>query len=119
MGAYMADRPTKNDIMGMGWLIITTKFTSYVNGTVMGKAPSLKYPSCMADFCMVGICIMASEIFTIQQSRDLFLEASGTVKSFDNWPELFQKQWIGNFNLSHEAQESHKAWEKNFWEKVV
>lgn len=119
MEAHMTNRTVKNDLMAITWDILDKEFCTYVNGEVVGKTPSLKYPSCMADFCMIGICMLYSTQVSVNELKDNFLNADGSVKEYDSWPELFQKQFIGNFHLDDPFQNEHKKWEKNFWEVTV
>jgi hypothetical protein len=119
MGGHMDNRTTKNDVMALAWKSIETHFGTYVNGDIPGKFPSLKFQSCAADFALFGLCLVFSKLNTVEEIRASFLDVNGAVKNFNDWPDHFRKQSIGNLDLNTAMQNEHKAWEDSFWDEQV
>jgi hypothetical protein len=108
-------KTNENDPLSIAWRIILSKFRTYVNEpTEKDKPlPSVKYGSALADFTLMGMMIVVAK--TLKFS-DIAAVATRKVK---DWPEVFQKQWIGNFYLAAEFQDEHEEWEKIFWSQTV
>jgi len=117
--AYMDSRSKQNDPLATAWKVLQSSFVTYVSESSLSKFPSVKYPSCMPDFCLMGIMVLAAGTKSNMHWRNSFLDAAGAIKPMTTWDPLFQKSFIGNFHLTAEAQAKHKAWEKHYWDSVV
>lgn len=119
LASHMSSRAVSGDPLDVAWKILASEFVTYVAEATPALVPSLKFPSCMPDFSLMGIMVLASKVFSAKEMRDGFLDADGSVKSVLDWIPLFQKQFIGNFHLATDLQMSHKDWERKFWTEVV
>lgn len=119
MAAHMDARSAKEDYMSTAYSIITDCMVNYVSQATMTKMPSIKFASCHADYCFVGVCMLLSEVSNTQAVRDSFLDAAGTVKAFNIWDDCWKKQWVANLNIDSAFQAEHKAYAKELWEDVI
>lgn len=121
MGAHMEERANKTDPMAIAWSIIDTHFCTYVNGpkSSTNLVPSVKYASCMGDFCLLGIIILYAQVTDIGDYRADFLAVDGSAKAYADWPDIFKKQFIGNLDVDSTFQEEHKAWERKLWDEDI
>jgi hypothetical protein len=115
IGATMENRAEQDDGLGIAWRVIKTCFRTYVNepGVDQSLFPSLKFCSSCPEYALLGVTILAEKVMTLPNLIDALQ------KPYIEWPDLYRKQWIGNFALSKEFQMEHMVWEKTFWNAEV
>jgi hypothetical protein len=113
IGTYMTDRSIKDDYLAIAYKVITEHFKTYVSEKSTKAFPSIKFPSCMPDFCLLGVTFLMSKM---ANSTTMYLKMQN---DYSAWPELLKKQWMGNFKLNTNMQDEHEAWEKDLWDNKI
>jgi hypothetical protein len=114
-GEFVNSRVDDNNPLGFACNILTKSFCTYVADKTEVLAPSLKYASCMPDFSLLGICMLYA---VVKKEEGLDAMDKDDVK-FENFPDIFKKQWLGNFHLDEAIQEEHRLWEVEFWKLKI
>jgi hypothetical protein len=110
-GDFVNSRVDDNNPLGFACSILYKNFCTYVADKTDDLVPSLKYASCMPDFTLLGVCML----YAVVKKEEGLEEMEKDEVKFKDFPDIFQKQWIGNFDLDMHIQEEHRQWEVGYW----
>jgi hypothetical protein len=114
LGNAFLKKEDSKDPIPMALRVIKNNFRTYVNDpTEQDKFPSVKFPSCMADFVMMGSALLASRIYEFEEVvRIMFIP-------YRDWPKPFKNSCIGNLALNADAQKMHRDEEERRWKEDI